>query len=477
MLRQTLLASAGLLLSGSLARAQAPGARPRGRRVVVVGAGFAGLACAHELKSAGYDVTVIEARNRVGGRVLTFADFVRGKVVEGGAELIGSNHTTWVAYAAKLGLEFLDVTEADDVEFPVILGGQRLGAAESEQLYKDMDAALKPLNELAAPVNEDEPWSSPDAETLDRRSVQDWLARSGASPLARMGIAAQLSADNGVHVNRQSLLGLLAAIKGGGFDRYWTDSEVYRCRGGNQQLAHRLAESIGKDRVVLGLAARSIQVKGSVVKVVGADGRVIEVDEVVLAAPPSVWRKIEFQPALPASLAPQLGTSLKYLSAVKGRFWKEGKLAPDAMTDGEVSMTWEGTDNQPGDDGACLTVFSSGPGGDALRKLPADQRKATLPAALEELFPGYKGSLVDSRLMDWPGEPLTGCGYSFPAPGQVTTQGPVLKEGLGKLHFAGEHACYKFAGYMEGALSSGVAVAKRIVARETAPETPALLNR
>ena len=84
--------------------------RPPGR-VVVIGAGFSGLAAAYELSSAGYDVTVVEARNRVGGRVVSFSDMVPGKNVEGGGELIGSNHPTWVAYAKQFKLEFLDVTE------------------------------------------------------------------------------------------------------------------------------------------------------------------------------------------------------------------------------------------------------------------------------------------------------------------------------------------------------------------------------
>ena len=68
--------------------------------------------------------------------------------------------------------------------------------------------------------------------------------------------------------------------------------------------------------------------------------------------------------------------------------------------------------------------------------------------------------------MDWPGDPLTRAGYSFPAPGQVTTQGPLLQQGHGRLHFAGEYTCYKFAGYMEGGLQSGAAVARRLADRD-----------
>ena len=94
-------------------------------RVVVIGAGFSGLAAAYELTRAGYDVTVVEARNRVGGRVISFSDIVPGKNVEGGGELIGSNHPAWVGYAKQFKLDFLDVGE-EDLEFPIVLNGKRL---------------------------------------------------------------------------------------------------------------------------------------------------------------------------------------------------------------------------------------------------------------------------------------------------------------------------------------------------------------
>src|SRR5689334_21479923 len=103
-LKTTLAAAAGLLAGGTTFAAPKHGAR----KVIIVGAGFAGLACAHELRARGCEVTVLEARKRVGGRVLTFRDFVKGATIEGGGELIGSNHPAWMGYGKKFKLGFRD---------------------------------------------------------------------------------------------------------------------------------------------------------------------------------------------------------------------------------------------------------------------------------------------------------------------------------------------------------------------------------
>jgi len=85
---------------------------------------------------------------------------------------------------------------------------------------------------------------------------------------------------------------------------------------------------------------------------------------------------------------------------------------------------------------------------------------------LNKIYNGYNDNVVKTRFMDWPNDPWTQAGYSFPAPGQVTTVGPILHKGIGRLHFAGEHASYKFVGYMEGALNSGASLAQRIAKRD-----------
>lgn len=462
MLQATLAASAGLLLSSAGAFAQAR----VGKRVVVVGAGFGGLAAACELASVGYDVTVVEARNRVGGRVVTFRDLVPNKHVEGGGELVGSNHPTWIAYANRFKLTFLDVTEDEEHEAPIVLGGRRLTEVESEDLWEALDAGVALLNKDAAKITDPyQPWKTPDAPALDKRTLAAWIAGRDLSPICKQAFNAMMTADTGVRSDKQSYLGTLALVRGGGLKRYWTDSEDSRCEQGNQTLALRLLERVGKARVRLESIVKRIELKSNGAKVVLASGAMLEADDVILAVPPSVWSTIDIDPPLPRQLTPQMGSNIKFLIATKDEFWLRDDLAPDLLSDGPINWMWHQTDGQKGP-GAAVCAYSGGPSADTCREWPAAERESRYIAHLGKVYPSLKTSTLKTRFMDWPSDPWTRASYSFPAPGQVTTMGPTLREGIGHLHFAGEHACYAFVGTMEGALNSGVAVAKRLAQRD-----------
>ena len=461
MIQRSLAAAGALLISDRIAFALPQG---KAGRVIVIGAGFSGLAAAYELTRAGYDVTVVEARNRVGGRVISFSDLVKGKNVEGGGELIGSNHPTWVGYAKQFKLNFLDVGE-EDLEFPIVLNGKRLSADESEALWEEMEKAFAPLLEDAKNIDADRPWTAPNAAALDKRTLGDWIQGLGVSPLCKAGIDTMMTADNGVVTDWQSYLGNLAMWKGGGLEKYWTESEVYRCAGGNQQLAARLVAGIGAAKVMTRTPVRSIEITDKGVSVALATGKTLAADRVILTAPPSTWNRIAIEPALPAGLLPQMGTNVKFLIPLTGPVWRRSEVAPDLLSDGPANMTWHGTEGQKGA-GEAMVAFSGGPSAEICR----DWGPARVERYLAELGKVYKGIRASyagrARFMDWPGDAWSKASYSFPAPGQVTTQGPTLYDGIGRLHFAGEYSSYAFMGFMEGALNSGAAVAKRIAEKD-----------
>jgi monoamine oxidase len=284
--------------------------------------------------------------------------------------------------------------------------------------------------------------------------------------LARRGLQAQFEADSGARPAWQSFLSLLAHIKGHGLEKFWTDTEVYRCESGNQRLAHKLSEAIGPARVWTGMAVSAVTQRPGAVQVTLANGKSLESDDVVLATPPATWERISFDPPLPAALVPRMGTVIKFLVAVKARFWKSLKLSPESLTDGPVNETWEATDRQPGEEGACLTVFAGSNAADTAREWDSDERVEKYLSALELLYPGVRKSYRASRFMNWPADPWTKGGYSCPAPGEILAVGPRLHEGIGRLHFAGEHTSYAFGGYMEGALQSGARVARKMARRD-----------
>ena len=458
MIRRSLAAAAGLLVTtGTPFGAQ----RLSSPRVVVVGAGFAGLAAAYKLARAGAQVTVLEGRNRVGGRVLSFQDLVPGGTMEGGAELIGTNHPIWMEYKERLGLTFVDITD-EDGEAPIVLNGRRLTAAQSAQLWEDMTAALNRLNADAAKIPDPfAAWTAPGAAAWDTRSLADWIAALDAPDLCKAGVEAQMVADNGVATAWQSYLGNLTMVKGGGVEKFWTETEVYRCAGGSQQLALKLAAAIGSTKIHLRQAVSSISA-GDRGVVVTAGANTHECDYVVLAVPPLTWNRIAFAPRFHITALPQMGSNVKFLMKTKDRFWRRGGLAPDLMTDGPVHLTWHTTQNQKVA-GAGVVAFSGGASADTCRGWTPAERTERYLAAMSPVFPGLRASFERARFMDWPSDPWVKGSYSFPAPGEVTTLGPQLQQPFaGRVFLAGEHTCYAFVGYMEGALQSGVRAAKRI---------------
>jgi monoamine oxidase len=469
--RETLkaaLAAAGGLLTTSLMAAPPRADLPK---VIVIGAGFAGLACADELAAAGYPVTLLEARQRLGGRVYTLRDLIPGKTVEAGGELVGPNQPTWMAYAKRFGLEFAPMPDApSDV---ILLGDEVLSADRARALWHQMRSALRKLNAEAESIPAFEPWQAPRAKQLDAWSLDTWISRLSEDELCKQAMTIQMSAINGISSAWQSFLAVLAVVRGGGLDRFWDETDTLHCLGGAQQLAEKLAASFaaarGNEALQLNQPVRAVRILPDRAVVTLADGRRLEADEVVLAVPVSTYNKIAFDPVLPAEVLVQMAATTKYLAVCRQRVWTRLGRSPNALCDGPVQLTWETTAGQGDAGDHALVALAGGASADECRSWPPAERETRFRAILDRFYPGIAGQFRPGRFMDWLSDPWARGTYSFPAPGEVTTAGPLLTSPFERrIHFIGEHTCFAFTGWMESALSSGVRLARKLVQRDGA---------
>jgi monoamine oxidase len=413
-------------------------------------------------------VAVYESSDHVGGRVRTDRDFIPGKTVEAGAELIGVNHPMWFALAEMFGLQMVEMTEYDDLVTSGLwvrlrIGDHDLSADETAKVYAELEPVIDTIGEEAKDIDPATPWLSPNAAGFDAMSVGERLDDTllpDPSSLTRKLFEFVLANDNCASVYEQSYLGLLALVSAGrvpaedekeSLRGYWEYTETHRCGGGNDQLAHQLSAGLA-DLLWLNNGVVSLDVREGGVAVTTGEGSGLH-DYVVLTPPPNVWPAISsYLPWDPSERTMSHGPAVKYLNSFATRFWEDSGLAPNALWD-ELGSVWESTDGQPLEPEYGLSVYSGGP------HVLAESDYAT---RLGEIFPGY--APTGAKFVDWPTEPGIETGYSVPSPGQVTTVAQALAEPHGdRLYFAGEHSYVPYFGYMEGALQSGARAAREII--------------
>jgi monoamine oxidase len=451
--------------------------------VAIVGAGLAGLTAGWMLRQANVPCTVFEAADRIGGRVETDRNLIPGRLIEAGAELIGMNHGMWLELARRFRLGMIVLTSEDQYVGMGLEPQLRLKGAlvtDQKKLYDQMKFVFQRMsNDAKVITNPFAPWTASGAAALDAKSVADKLADyvrlipiGIRHPRLADALEMQLVNDQTLPIADQSYLGLLALVAGGQFGKgdtdlegYWTTSEDFRCAEGNDALAGNLLERAGRIELKLQSPVTKIELPDAGV---AARARVTwkdlrsgqtssrEFDYVILAAPPSVWKRITITPALPAGMEMAMGPAIKYLSGVRGRFWIKRHQAPSGLWD-EIGQTWESTENQAREAiGIGLSVFAGGV------HVPATDGAKHFRTRLPTLYPDFS-ELVE-RYVDWPSRPFIESGQSCPKLGQVTTIAKFLSVPYKtRLYFAGEHACMAFFGYMEGALQSGRLAAEAIL--------------
>ncbi|MBD2502515.1 FAD-dependent oxidoreductase [Anabaena azotica] len=449
-------------------------------KVIVVGAGFAGLAAAYELANKGVQVTVLEARERIGGRVHSREDIAEGRIIEAGAELIGANHHQWIHYAKKFGLGLNAISSDDNflaagLEQTLYIKGSKIPPKVQQEIFEKISEINKKINEDAKQVDAYEPWTHPQAKEWDSISVADKLDEWCAGDLLlRNSLEVHFSNDQTVPTTQQSYLGLLAAVKGGGVQDYWELSETFRCDSGNQALARKFVAEIkeivkeihGQEDWSVNTNEPVTEIKisqNSVDVTVGSINKQYKADYVILAIPPTTWKHISISPELPANSQMSMGQAIKYLAAVNERFWIKKGLAPSSVSDG-LGIIWESTDNQMAtkEHDFGLNLFAGGYS--ASNAMTADDPVKYFQEAFEQVYQGYESNSNKQEFINWPEEEWTRGGYSCPRPKEVCTIARFLTQAYyDRLFFAGEHTCLAFFGYMEGALRSGVLCSNKII--------------
>ena len=477
--RRQFLGATGTAAAGALIAACSTTPRPAvatAAKVVVVGAGLSGLTAALTLRAHGWDVVVLEARDRVGGRVHTVYDpYPAGLHVEAGGESIDDNHVQIQALAHHYGLA-LAHRPADKLERAAVwLDGSRAVLATRSAADPAMLAGYVTfsdgLNQLAGDLDPEHPELAPDAERWDAMTLQDYADTQHLDPGASLLVQSDYRGNFNAQLHEVSLL---FALQQAVVDASLPESgvETMRIAAGNSALPLAMAKDLGA-AVRLGAPVTRVDRHpwGVRVHTTGASGVTTTEDaaHLVLAAPPPALRGISFDPPLPADQAAvidqlDLGHALKVSTEYHRRFWVTERLSGFTITDLPFGIAWDSTDSMPGGAGrpGVLTQFVTGDAAAAGAALSDRARIASLQPQLATVYPeGDQLRTGVATTMAWANERWTGGGYAVYGPGQLAPFWPVLRRTGGPLWFAGEHT-EALAGYMESAVRSGHRVAGAI---------------
>lgn len=445
-LRNTVLASSGVLLASTPLEAFAPVKKPT---VLIIGAGFAGLAAAYYLRKKKINVTILESRARIGGRVFSHTMDEKEKlIIELGAEWVGASHTRLMALADEMDL----VLENNQFDTHLIYKGKY-----SKKNEWDYSAAWK--TKFESLLKNYAHLSHTDQVKLDRIDWWRYLVNNGCEGKDLDLRELADSTDFGETIRTVSAYSALAEYAGSS-----PKNEMdFKIKGGNAMLATKLSEAIGLDRIKTSKRVTRI-VQGKKVTVFCSDGEKFEADQLICTAPTFAVKKIKWEPALPADMS-QAMDELQYARInknpilFKNRFWKDESF--DLLTDTPNHYLYHATKNQLSDKGVLISYTIGDKA--AVIANQSDEWKADMLQQNLSPFFGDVRSLIEKQANYYWGEDEYSKGaYAIYGKGQWFGLQPVLSRPFLHTRFAGEHLDEDWQGFMEGAINTGEAAAKAI---------------
>lgn len=457
------------------------------KRVVVIGAGLAGLAAAYELQRARHNVTVLEARPLPGGRVRTLRDgFADGLYAEAGGQAYYPVPENYAAkYIEEFGLKSapggrggltslwhvrgknIQPPSGSLTDWPIDLTPEerQLGLAGIRQKY--FAPALEELAALLDPAKAT--WPTEAVDRFDRMSFAELLRSRGASPAA---IELLRIADNdyvGEGADTYSALDMFGQVYNVRALGRFLKGSFIQIAGGNDLLPRAFADRLGNHIRYNAAATRIERSETSVTIHFRQSGRDESVtgDFAICAMPFSVLRSLSVTPAFSATKSVAIRelshTSLArtYIQC-RRRFWIDQGLSGSVSTDLPTTYFWESTAGQPGTRGI-LQGYVMGSHARAFGRLGAAERRVFAMAQAAAVFPEIATQAETVQSIAWDEEPFSRGDYAFLKPGDGKRLFPYLATPEGRVHFAGEHTSTWFLhGSMQGALESGIRAARAI---------------